>query len=277
MPRRPFLVGSVMSGEDKDLVTADLQELESVPLLEDDGEPLETPWHRDCMILLIDSTHARYRGRADYYVGGNMFLYYSVDQAKNKDYRGPDFFFVAGARLHPPRRHWAIWKENGRYPDVIIELLSPTTAQEDLTTKKNLYEQIFRTTNYFCYDPFEGKLLGWELNKSRYEPLAPNERGRLWCSVLGVWVGTWEGEIKRQKGVWLRFFDEKGEVVATAEEEAEQAAEVQRLRGDELEKLVDKERERADKERERAEAAEAELARLRALLTQQPPSAPPAG
>jgi Uma2 family endonuclease len=222
------------------------------------------------MILLIDSTHARYRGRTDYYVGGNMFVYYSLEQARNEDYRGPDYFFVAGARLHPPRPYWAIWKENGRYPDVIVELLSPTTAQEDLTTKKDLYERTFHTQNYFCCDPFEKKLLGWRLAEAGYEPLAPNERGRLWCSVLGVWVGTWEGEIKRQKGVWLRFFDEKGEVVATAEEEAEQAAEVQRLRGDELEKLV-------EKERQRAEAAEAELARLRALLAQQPPSAPPAG
>ncbi len=271
MPPRPLPVGSAMNGEGSSL-------------LEDDGKSLETPWHRDCMLLLLDSIHALYSGRTDYYAGGNMAIYYSVEQARNPPHRGPDFFFVRRATLRPPRPYWAIWNENGRYPDVIIELLSPTTAQEDLTTKKDLYERTFHTQNYFCYDPFENRLVGWRLTEAGYEPLAPNERGRLWCSVLGVWVGTWEGEIKRQKGVWLRFFDEKGEVVATAEEEAEQAAEVQRLRGDELERLAEderaraeKERERADKERQRAEAAEAELARLRALLAQQPPSAPPAG
>lgn len=35
-----------------------------------------------------------------------------------------------------------------------VELLSPSTAAVDKGTKKNLYEQVFKTRDYFVFDPF---------------------------------------------------------------------------------------------------------------------------
>jgi Uma2 family endonuclease len=228
----------------------DLAELEEVTrnLVDNDGEPLESSWHRACINLLVSSILWLFRDRTDFYVGGNMFVYFNLQQARDRDFRGPDFFFVRGGNLHPQRPYWAVWMEGGRYPEVIIELLSPRTAHEDRTTKRVIYEQTFHAPNYFCYDPITGQLEGWELHGGLYEPLQPNEHGWLWSSVLQLWVGTWNGEYLRENATWLRFYDTNGQLVPVQEEA---------------------ERQRADAERQRADAAEAELARLRALLAQQ--------
>src|SRR5437868_1068353 len=108
----------------------------NVELVETDGEPLETLWHFSAIGLLLDSVCWHFRDRTNYFVAGNMFLYYSEEQARNRDYRGPDFFYVDGVDGRRLRRWWAVWEEDGRYPDVIMELLSPTTAVLDRTVKK---------------------------------------------------------------------------------------------------------------------------------------------
>jgi Uma2 family endonuclease len=152
--------------------------LPNVVLVETDGEPLESHWHVLQIAMLIDLVACWFRGRDDYYAGGNMFLYFSEEQARNRDYRGPDFFYVDGANRLPLRPYWAVWQEGGRYPDLIVELLSPTTAAEDRTTKKALYERTFHTAEYFCYDPLTDKLEGWRLGpRRRYRAIPADERG----------------------------------------------------------------------------------------------------
>jgi len=221
--------------------------LPQVELGETDGEPLESDWHRMAMNVLIESLKYRLRHRHDFYVGGNMFIYFSEEQARNRDFRGPDFFFVEGVQREPIRPYWAVWLEGGRYPDVIIELLSPKTAVEDRTTKKDIYERVFHTAEYYCYDPVTQQLEGWQLHGGHYQALTPNPQGWLWCDRLGLWLGTWTGQCSGSQATWLRFYDPQGHVVPLPDE-----AEYQR----------------AEAERQRAEAAEAELARLRATVAQ---------
>ncbi len=202
--------------------------LPKVELLETDAEPLETAWHRAAMNLLIEVIEWLFSGRTDFYVGGNMFIYYSEEQARTLKYRGPDFFFVDGVSRYPIRPYWVVWREDGRYPDVIIELLSPKTAVEDRTTKKDLYERVFHTYEYFCYDPFAQRLDGWRLLDGGYAELRANEQGRLECKKLGLWLGTWKGMYLGDEAVWLRFFTSDGQVVPIRAEGAE--AEVARLK-----------------------------------------------
>jgi Uma2 family endonuclease len=83
---------------------------------------------------------------APIFAGGNMFVYYSLEQARKRDYKGPDFFVVLGVDGVRPRHSWIVWQEQGRYPDVIVELLSPTTISQDLGPKKDLYERVFKTS-----------------------------------------------------------------------------------------------------------------------------------
>jgi len=62
-----------------------IPEIPALDLPEEDGIPLESNWHGAQINLLIDVVTHRWRERADYFVGGNMFVYYSVRQARNRD------------------------------------------------------------------------------------------------------------------------------------------------------------------------------------------------
>ncbi|MBD2628856.1 Uma2 family endonuclease [Trichormus variabilis] len=198
-------------------------------LIFDDGEPLESNRHRIAMNVLIRSLQQAWCDRNDYFTGGNMFIYYSSTQVRNRDFRGPDFFAVLNVNDgNNSRQGWVVWEENGRYPDVIVELMSPSTAAIDKGIKKDLYEQTFRTSDYFVYDPFDpNSLQGWHLDENQeYQLLTPNENGWLWCRRLGFWLGTWEGIIDRETAIWVRFYDVAGNLVLLPEEAAKSQAEV---------------------------------------------------
>lgn len=214
-------------------------------LVETDGEPMDSPWHRDAVGLLIEIIAWHLRGRTNFYVGGNMFIYFSMEQTRGRKFRGPDFFFADDVDGTRQREYWWVFEEEGRLPNVIVELLSPTTAKEDRTTKKDVYEQTFRTPEYYCYDPYTKKLEGWRLANAHYEPIAPNERGWLWSKQLGLWLGTWNGWYVVQNATWLRFYDAEGNLLPT--------------RAEELERL-------AAEEKQRADALAAEVTRLKAEL-----------
>ena len=191
-----------------------------ITLVESDGVPMDSMWHRDCMTLLIAAVTHHCRDRNDYFVGGNNFLYFNPDQARNRDYRGPDFFYVKdGVDRSRPRQYWAVWEENGRLPDVVIELLSPTTEEEDRTTKFTLYERVLRIPEYFLYNPVTQTVEGYRLSRRRYRPLVANERGWLWSRELGLWLGNWQGEYVHTPGVYLRPYTDAGELVLTGEED----------------------------------------------------------
>ncbi|HIK27564.1 MAG: Uma2 family endonuclease [Oscillatoriaceae bacterium SKYG93] len=240
-------------------------------LIFDDGEPLETNRHRTAMNVLIESLQHAWRDRNDFYTGGNMFIYYSSNQIRNRDFRGPDFFVVIGVDGSKIRQGWVVWEEDGRYPDVIIELMSSSTAQIDTGAKKDLYERIFRTPDYFVFNPFNpNSLQGWHLDANqRYQPLVANEKGWLWCETLGLWLGTWEGIIQRELAVWLRFYYPDGNLVLLPYEAAQQQAEAERLRAEAAQQQAEAERLRAEAAQQQAEAerlrAERLAARLRAL------------
>lgn len=235
-------------------------------LIETDGVPLESDWHRLAMNLLIEIVTCHLRGRTDYFVGGNMFIYFNRQQARNLDYRGPDFFFVWDRPLNPPRPYWAIWDEEGKYPDVIIELSSPRTIKEDRTTKKTIYERTFRTPEYYMYDPAERQLDGWRLVNHLYQPIQPNERGWLWCEQLKLWLGLADSTYSGKEALYLRFFDEAGNLVPTAAEAAEKRLDEAQLTVQAAQQRAEAERARAETERTRAEAAEAELLKLKAQV-----------
>ena len=63
-----------------------IEKLKNLNLIDSDGEPLESSWHRDCATLLIEQILYFFLGRTDFYVGGNMFIYYSLAQVMNRDY-----------------------------------------------------------------------------------------------------------------------------------------------------------------------------------------------
>src|SRR5919109_4311277 len=168
-----------------------LADIESLPTEDDlpcdDGEPMETARHRDQMEVLIRSLQAHWSERRNYYVGGNMFLHY--DPRSRKKFRGPDFFLVMNVEDRE-RKSWVVWQEGMRFPDVIIELLSDSTREVDKTEKKALYAQLFRTPEYYLYDPFSQEFLGYHLHGRHYEKVPQDAEQRIFSAVAGLYLGV---------------------------------------------------------------------------------------
>ncbi|BAY24774.1 hypothetical protein NIES2100_45710 [Calothrix sp. NIES-2100] len=211
-----------------------------------DGMPMESQRHIVQMELLIDVIETWLQPSSDGYAGGNMSVYFSLAQLKNQDFRGPDFFVVLGVPKGQ-RRSWVVWEE-GKAPDIVIELLSPATITTDKTEKKLIYQNQLRVPEYFWYDPLNpDDLAGFSLSSGVYQPIVPNTENQLVSQVLGLALQRWQGTYKGANTTWLRWATLAGELLPTAEEKARQEAQ--------------KERQRAEKERQRAERAELQLQR----------------
>jgi Uma2 family endonuclease len=237
-------------GDINDRPWVDPATLPPTDLPSDDGEPMESPWHAGSGSLLKAAYVAARGGvMTDYYVGVNMFVYYSWKQVRNLDFKGPDMFFANDVEGQKPRLYWAIWDEDGRYPDMVIEFLSASTEREDLETKRKIYEERFRLREYICIAPQCERLLGWRANGKGYLPIATDERGWIWSEYLGFWIGPWQGFINGETQTWPRLYHPNGQLALLPHESEKQRA--------------DEEKQRADALAERLAELEAELARLR--------------
>lgn len=177
----------------------------------DDGEPMETQRHREQMNLLIDSLKAYWKESRDYYVGGNMFLHFAP--LNKRKFRGPDVFLVLDVDPRE-RKSWVVWQEGMRFPDLIIELLDGTTRAIDKGEKKALYEQVFRTGEYYLYDPFSLEFKGYKLTGRRYTPVLPDQNHRIYSPVTGLFLIIHDER--------LRWMTKEGIILPSTEELFEQ-------------------------------------------------------
>ncbi len=103
-----------------------------------DEPPLESDLHREQIDLLIRLIKWWWRDRQDFYAIGNLTIYFSPNQKKSEEFRGPDFFLVLNTEKKD-RKSWVVWQEDGKYPNVIIEMLSASTASVDKGLKKQIF------------------------------------------------------------------------------------------------------------------------------------------
>ncbi|RCJ25633.1 hypothetical protein A6770_27540 [Nostoc minutum NIES-26] len=210
----------------------------------DDGIPMESQRHKMQMDLLIDTFVTWLAEREDGYASGNMFVYFSLAQLKNQDFRGPDFFAVLGVPK-VERRSWVVWEE-GKGPDVVIELLSPKTAATDKNEKKLIYQNQMRVSDYFWFDPFNpDDWAGFSLEHGIYQPITPNAENQLVSQAVGLALLRWQGSYKGVDTTWLRWATLTGELLPTAEEKERQKA--------------DEAQQQAQQAQQRAERAESQL------------------
>jgi Uma2 family endonuclease len=190
-----------------------------------DGEPMESERHRDQMALLITTLNDAWRDRDDFYVGGDMFVYFSESQARKNDFRGPDVFVVMDT-VRKERKSWVVWEENGRTPDVVIELLSESTEHVDRGEKMRIYARLLHVGEYYLFDPMSGVFEGYELDRASrtYRRRQVDERGRLSSPMTGLSLGVVHQTIGYITAPWLRWFDVEGNVLPLALEHAEQEA-----------------------------------------------------
>jgi Uma2 family endonuclease len=245
-------------------------------ILSDEPE-MESSQHLMQMMLLVRCLDWHWRDRNDYFIGANLTIYFDIEQIRSRSFRGPDFFLVRDTQKRP-RASWVVWEEGGRYPDLIVELLSDTTEDVDRGLKKEIYQSIFRTPEYFWYSPKTQEFAGFRLVEQEYEEILATSEGWRWSKVLELYLGVVDGR--------LRYITADGVVVPTPDEEADEEhkraleerhrVDKERLRAEEAQQRAEQERQRADQEQQRAEEglqqaererqrAEALAARLREL------------
>lgn len=224
---------------------------EPVHYPESDGKPMaETDVHRDEMVYFINALRQHYRDQ-EVYVSGNLLLYYVEGDPRRCV--SPDCL-VAFGRPAGQRRIYKTWEE-GKVPDVVIEVTSSSTRREDQTTKRQLYARL-GVRELWLVDPLGDYLRapfrGYRLQEGTWIEI-PVIDGRARSPLLALdFCATAEA---------VRLFDPAvGEMLPSAAELAE--------------RLDDTSRELRDTAQElRAEIDEnarlrAEIERLRAALNQ---------
>lgn len=194
-----------------------------------DEPNLETELHRNQIDLLIRLLNYWWRDRQDFYISGNLTVYYNTQQLKKRDFLGPDVFVVLGTEKKE-RRSWMVWEEGGKYPNVVIELLSASTARVDKGAKKKLYQEVWRLPEYYWFHPETLEFAGFRLKSGEYETIPTVEGERLPSEELGLQLGIHERQ--------LRWFTAAGELIPLPEE-------AERQRADQAQIQAEQERQRA--------------------------------
>jgi Uma2 family endonuclease len=189
----------------------------------------ETDLHRDVMIDSIKTLEHRYAEEADVYVSGNLLIHY--ERGNKRKHVAPDTFVVFGV---PKRKRlcYLAWEER-RFPQVLIEITSKTTKQEDIKTKKEIYRRIFKAKEYVLFDPtgdyIKQRLQGFRRVRSQWQEI-PVVDGKLFCETLGLELHA--------DGARLRFFDpQTRRYLAGPDERAEIAEAAQQRLAEENERL----------------------------------------
>ena len=173
-----------------------------------DGEPMtESDLQFTPLTVTVIVLRIWFAQRSDVYVAGDLLVYYQMND--NETRVGPDIFVVFGASGKHPRDSWQTWRE-GKAPDFVMEIASPSTWERDAGEKRRIYAGM-GVTEYWRFDPtgecFTPRLIGETLAGGQYQrlPLESDEAGIIWSrsELLGL-------DICVLPGLELRLYDPAG-------------------------------------------------------------------
>ncbi len=160
--------------------------------------------HGDAVRQATTALHHHFRERQQVLVAMELMVYYQRDNNQAK--LQPDVQVVFGVR-RGDRSSFKVWEE-GKAPDFVLEVASPSTEGNDAEHKAREYARI-GVREYWRLDPqgslMENALEGYELSAGQYEPLQPvvvaGRGGALRSRVLGL-----ELRSQRQAGATVLVF-----------------------------------------------------------------------
>lgn len=179
-----------------------------------DGKPMA---ESDLHILVLSATRQllinHFASDPNIYVSGNNLMYY--ERGNPRKSVSPDVYLVHGIPKKL-RDLYLVWEE-GKGPDVVIEITSKTTRREDLNSKMALYRDVLKVPEYFLFDPrreyLKTSLKGHRLIGQEYMPIDLSD-GRLPSEQLALHL--------EPQGTNLRFWDPvRKEYLLTSDEQLE--------------------------------------------------------
>jgi Uma2 family endonuclease len=212
--------------------------LEEIYYPETDGEPMaESDFQRNPLIYAVKALDIYFAKQPDVYVSGNLLLYYVEGNPKKAV--APDVFVVFGVPKHL-RPIYKVWEE-GKGPDVVIEITSKTTRKRDEEDKPTIYRDM-GVQEYFQYDPTGDYLMpalrGRRLDASgEYHLIPPMSRNGgsgvlvLPSRVLDLELHLDQGRLRLFEPLsksYLFSHEEEREARQQAEEARQQEAEARR-------------------------------------------------
>lgn len=217
----------------------------------EDDEPVDNIFAEKQHRLLISSLYANWKPKEKFIALTNVGVFNSVSEPPIVPDAlisfGVDFPTWEQMMSHKKYRAYFIWVF-GKPPDVVVEVVTNRTGDE-LTEKMEKYARI-RVPYYVVYDCMrlygEPRLRVYKLNGARY-----HLKNDLSLDEFGLKVALWNGSFEGVSGEWMRWQDESGNLLLSAEEHSAQTL-----------RLAEVERERAEAEKARAEKL---AAKLRAL------------
>jgi Uma2 family endonuclease len=192
---------------------------------------------------VLDSQAARHPGR-------RVFGDHRIDfQLPGLEPLGPDLIVLEGVGEWDGSRGTFPVVTMGARPLLVLEITSPDTRENDLEVKPALYYRC-KIPGYAVVDRQAGesrnevRVLGFRRTRTRYAPVAPDERGWVWLEPVGLRLG-----VADRRAV---CFDSRGRSIIPPQQQAAAAARARRKA----------EREKTALE-ERVRELEAELRRAR--------------
>ena len=233
-------------------------------LPESDGTFVKNFQEHPQSLILTDSIGQILQERhpdRQYAIGQDCGIYWRETEPAEQGAEAPDWFYVPNV---PPnidgqiRRSYVLWREHIA-PLIALEFASGngdeerdrtplSRTDEGVVTKPGkfwVYERVMRIPYYGIYQVNNGRLEVYRLIDGYYQLLELNQRGHFPIAPLGVELGLWQGSYQNQTMLWLRWWDEEGNLLLIGDERAQ----LERLRGEQ-------QREKAEQERLRAESAE---------------------
>jgi Uma2 family endonuclease len=147
-----------------------------------------------------------------------------------KGAEAPDWFYVPNVSPlldGEYRRSYVMWKEFVA-PLIAIEFVSGSGKEERDATPPSetekagkfwVYEQAIRIPYYAIFDTWKDSLEVYHLFDNRYTKIQPNDRGHYAVPPMGVELGLkFENDV-----AWLRWWDDRGNLLLTGDERAVQS------------------------------------------------------
>ena len=120
-----------------------------------DDEPMAENDHQRRVLIDISETLIQHFGeRPDVYVSADIFVYYEMNNPDRKV--APDVLVTFGVEDRP-RLSYFTWRD-GKPPDFVLEVASPSTWHRDANEKRDIYAAM-GVTEYWRFDPNRGQSL----------------------------------------------------------------------------------------------------------------------
>jgi len=208
--------------------------------------------------LLKWNIEVLFEPRDDVFIAGDNFIY--PVQGNNKLRLAPDVCVSLG-RPKGDRSSYKVWLEGGIFPQVIVEVLSPSYRPAEMQGKLEFYER-HGAQEYYVLEPQGTMYLeGYRRIGDKLESIPPDDIIDFISPLLGIRCITRDGAVKvygPDGKLWetaLQMILQANALLDQAEsraDEAEESAQLALDRAEHAERSANAERQKAEAERQKA-------------------------